>query len=80
MVEEEATMGHDVGDVGAATVARETLLASGPTVSSVVSPVFAPPTMSCEGGCIILPFVERSRRCVILPTIPLWVGVIDVFS
>ena len=65
-VEAEAARGRDVGDVGPAAAAGEASSASGPVVSSTVSLVSDPPTVSYEGGCIVLPFVERLPRCVTL--------------
>ena len=66
MVEAEAARGHVAGDVGIAAAPGEASLASGPMVSSAVSPVSAPPIVSYEGGCIALSFVECSTRCVTL--------------
>jgi hypothetical protein len=59
-VEAEITKGLDVGDIGVATVVGDASPTSGPMVSSVVSPVLALPTVSCEGGRIALPSVEHS--------------------
>ena len=59
MVEAEAAKGLDVGDVGIAIVAGETSSVYGLVVSSVVSLILAPPTMSCEGRHAVLPFMER---------------------
>jgi hypothetical protein len=52
-----------VGDVGVATVVGDASLAFGAVVSSAASPISALPAVSCEGGRIALPSVERSTRC-----------------
>jgi hypothetical protein len=80
MVEAKAAKGHDVGDIGAAVAVGETSSAFGPTVSLAVPPVSAPPIVSCEEGNIALPFVERSSRYVILPPLPLLLGLLTVFA
>jgi len=79
-MEAEAARGHDVGDVGAAIVAKEASTASSPAVSSTVSPISALPVVSCEERCIVLPFVQCSTRYVVLPLLPLLLGLLMVFA
>ena len=70
MVEVEAARGCDAGDVGATAVVREASSAFGLVVMLAVSPVLAPPVVSCEEGCIALPFEERSPMYVTVPLLP----------
>jgi hypothetical protein len=76
-VEAEITKGLDVGDIGVATAVGDASPTSGPMVSSVVSPVLALPTVSCEGGRIAVPSVEHSTRCATRPLFHFRLGLLS---
>ena len=78
MVVVEAARGHDVGDVRTTVAVKEASSASDSMMSMAVSPVLAPPIVSCEEGCIALPFEERFTRYVALPLLPLLLGLLKV--
>jgi hypothetical protein len=65
-VEADVAWEHNVGDVSATAAAREASSVSKFMVSSTEPPISAPLVVSHVGGCLALPFVERSTRCVLL--------------
>jgi hypothetical protein len=65
-MEADAAWEHNVGDVSATAAAGEGSPVFEFMVSSAEPPISAPLAVLCVGGCLALPFMERSTRCVLL--------------